>query len=67
MTKIEHLNLFSESEKFALYGFPDFNQQQRKEYFHFSNEELGVINRSKQTHVNVYCALSSSKHFDPLR
>ncbi len=57
MTKIEHLNLFSESEKFALYGFPDFNQQQRKEYFHFSNEELGVINRSKQTHVNVYCAL----------
>lgn len=57
MTKIEHLNLFSESEKFALYGFPDFNYQQRKEYFHFSDEELAIINRSKQTHVNIYCAL----------
>ena len=57
MTIDKNLTLFSDNEKFALYGFPDFNQQQRKEYFHFSNEELDVINRSKQTHVNVYCAL----------
>jgi hypothetical protein len=57
IAKIEHLNLFSESEKFALYGLSDFNYQQRKEYFHFSDEELAIINRSKQTHVNIYCTL----------
>ena len=56
--KTDHnLNIFSEAEKFALYGFPDFNSLQRKEYFHFSTDELVIIMRSKQAHVNACCAL----------
>ena len=52
--KTDHnLNIFSEAEKFALYGFPDFNSLQRKEYFHFSTDELVIIMRNKQAQVNT--------------
>ena len=57
MTTDKNLNIFSDIEKFALYGFPDFNYQQRKKYFCFSDDELAVIMQNVQVHINVYCAL----------
>ena len=57
MTKNKNLSILSEAEKFALYGFPDFNSKQRREYFSFSKNEMLIIKRSYLTHINIYCAL----------
>ena len=57
MTKNRNLVIFSEVEKFALYGLPDFDNKQRREYFSFSENELSLIRRSQHDHINIYCAL----------
>ncbi|WP_341757956.1 Tn3 family transposase [Candidatus Tisiphia endosymbiont of Ditula angustiorana] len=57
MTQDKNLAIFSEVEKFALYGIPDFNNKQRREYFSFSESELVNITSSPHTHINVFYAL----------
>lgn len=57
MMKNNKLAILSEAEKFALYGLPDFNDKQRREYFNFSENEMRLIKLSYHTHVNIYCAL----------
>ncbi|WP_341793717.1 MULTISPECIES: Tn3 family transposase [unclassified Rickettsia] len=56
-TKDRNLVLFSETEKFALYAVPDFDDKQRREYFSFSENELHLIMHGQHLHVNIYCAL----------
>ena len=53
----KRLTILSEVEKFALYGLPDFNDQQRREYFSFSEEEMVIIKSSAHVHINIYSAL----------
>lgn len=57
MTQNKNLAIFSEAEKFALYGLPDFNNKQRREYFSFSEKEILLIKQNKYTRINIYCAL----------
>ncbi len=57
MSLDKRLQIFSEAEKFAFYGVPDFNHQQRIEFFSFTENELALITYSLQAHLNLYCAL----------
>ena len=57
MTQDKNLAIFSEVERFALYGIPDFNNKQRREYFSFSESEIVNITSSPHTHINVFYAL----------
>ena len=57
MAQNKNLTVFPEVEKFALYGFPDFNAKQRREYFSFSKSELEVIMGSPHAFINICCAL----------
>ena len=57
MMKNKRLHVFSETEKFALYGLPDFNNQQRKEFFSFTENELLFLKQNQQEHINIYFSL----------
>ncbi|MCC8483096.1 MAG: DUF4158 domain-containing protein [Rickettsia endosymbiont of Labidopullus appendiculatus] len=57
MIKNDKLTILSELEKFALYELPDFNNEQRREYFSFSENEMLLIKRSHYSHIKIYCAL----------
>ena len=50
MIKNRKLAIFSETENFALYGLPDFNNKQRREYFSFSESEMLLIMQSRHIH-----------------
>jgi len=47
MTQDKNSAIFSEVEKFALYGIPDFNNKQRREYFSFSESDVDTLDRTK--------------------
>jgi hypothetical protein len=57
MAKSERLNVLSEAEQFALYGLPDFDDNQRMEYFVFTEPELALVLNRPTLHAQVYCAL----------
>lgn len=57
MPKNKRLHIFSQAEIFAFYGIPDFNSQQRKEFFSFTENELVLIKNNQQEHINLYCSL----------
>jgi TnpA family transposase len=53
----KRLTLFSKAEQFALYGFPDFNEIQRYEYFILTEQELKLIFSRPNISTQVYCSL----------
>jgi len=55
--KNKNLTILSEVEKFALYGLPDFDNDQRMEYLIFSEQEIAVFSSRPNIHDQVYCAL----------
>jgi len=57
MIQNKNLTILSTAEKFAFYGLPDFDDNQRRKYFSFSNDEMLIIMRSNHVHINIYCAL----------
>jgi Domain of unknown function (DUF4158) len=57
LAKSERLNVLSEAEQFALYGLPDFDDNQRMEYFVFTEPELALALNRPTLHAQVYCAL----------
>ncbi|MBA8667680.1 Tn3 family transposase [Holosporaceae bacterium 'Namur'] len=62
MQKSKRLVVFSEVEKCAFYGLPDFDDNKRKQYFTFSEEELSVVMKDKRMYINVFCAIQMG-HF----
>lgn len=53
----KNLTLLSQAEQSALYELPDFDDQQRQEYFFFTQSEQDFIfNRSNRS-AQIYCAL----------
>ncbi len=44
-TKSERLAVLSEAEQFALYGLPDFDDEQRLNYLSLSGPELALASR----------------------
>ncbi len=58
MEQVEkRLTILSDEEKFAFYGLPDFDDEQRTRYFTFDENELDLIFRCKEFHAQVYCAI----------
>ncbi len=56
-TKSERLAVLSEAEQFALYGLPDFDDEQRLNYLLLSGPELALASSRPDLHAQVYCAL----------
>jgi hypothetical protein len=55
--KSERLNILSSTEQFALYGLPDFDDDQRMDYFIFTEQEMALVLNQRSVHSQVYCAL----------
>lgn len=53
----KRLKIFSEAEKIALYGLPDFDDFQRAEYFVLTNQERILVDSCNNFSMQVYCAL----------
>lgn len=51
------LTIFSETEKLALYGRPDFDDFQRAEFFAMTNAERSLALRRNGLEAQVYCLL----------
>ena len=56
-TKSERLAVLSEAEQFALYGLPDFDDEQRLNYLLLSGPELALASSRPDLHTQMYCAL----------
>ncbi|PPQ34273.1 hypothetical protein CCS01_11720 [Rhodopila globiformis] len=53
----KRLTIFTEAEKLALYGLPDFDDFQRAEFFAFSEEELSLADRRQGNFERLHCLL----------
>ena len=53
----KRLTIFTEAEKLALYGLPDFDDFQRAEFFAFSEEELALADRRRGDFERLHCLL----------
>ena len=53
----ERLTILSEAEQSALYELPDFDQDQRLEYFTLTDTELALILSRPHLSARVYCTL----------
>src|SRR5208283_749277 len=53
----KRLTIFTEAEKLALYGLPDFDDFQRAEFFAFSKEELALADRRRGIFERLHCLL----------
>ena len=51
------LTIFTDAEKIALYGLPDFDDFQRAEFFAFSEEELALADRRPGDCDRLHCLL----------
>jgi TnpA family transposase len=56
-SKSERLTVLSEAERVALYGLPDFDDEQRMEYFIFTEPELALALGRPALPAQVYCTL----------
>jgi hypothetical protein len=57
MRKSRRLVVFSELEKTAFYEAPNSDDSDREEYFNFSEDEIQLIGKSKEIHLNIYTAI----------
>src|SRR5260221_4896390 len=57
LAKSERLNVLSDTEQFALYGLPDFDDRQRMNYFVFTELELALALERPTIHAQIHCAL----------
>lgn len=53
----KRISIFSDLEQFAFYGFPDFDNEQRKTHFTFEEQEWKVIAKCRSLPARVHCAL----------
>ena len=63
----KQLTILSEAEQAALYDSPDFDDNQRLEFFSFTPEEVVLMNSCSGLAEKVHCALQigyfKAKHF----
>ena len=53
----KRLTIFSDLEELAFYGFPDFDDEQRKTYFTFEEQEWKIISKCQSLPARIHCAL----------
>ena len=51
------LTILSQDEQLALYALPDFNYEQRQQFFQFTDSEQEIIYKRKSISDKIYCAL----------
>jgi hypothetical protein len=56
-TKNKSLTVLSDAEQFALYGLPDFDEEQRLEFLSLSAAQLALACSRGGLHAQVYCVL----------
>jgi len=56
-TKNKSLTVLSDAEQFALYGLPDFDEEQRSEFLSLSPQELLLASSRSSLHAQAHCAL----------
>lgn len=56
-TRDKRLSILSDLEEFALYGLPDFDEEQRSIYFAFEDQEWKLISKCPSLHTQIHCAL----------
>ena len=56
-SKNERLSVLSDTEQFALYGLPDFDDRQQMEFLSLSESELALVSCRPSLHAQIYCAL----------
>jgi len=67
-TKNKLLTVLSDAEQFALYGLPDFDEEQRLEFLSLSEAHLGVVSPNlrhlggKQASARLWPTTSGSVH-----
>ena len=57
MSKSKRLNIFSEIERKELYEIPYFSNEDKIEYFIFTQEELDLITKGADIISNIFCAI----------
>jgi hypothetical protein len=57
-TKNKLLTVLSDAEQFALYGLPDFDEEQRLEFLSLSEAQLALACSRSGLHAQVHCSLS---------
>ena len=57
MIKNKRIVVFSELEKRAFYGLPNFDDNDRKKYFTFTEQEINLIAQNKESNTKLYCAI----------
>ena len=55
--KNKRLSILSNLEEFAFYGLPDFDHEQRHQFFTFEPQEWNLIETCSSLHTKIYCAL----------
>jgi hypothetical protein len=60
VAKSERLTILSEAEQFALYGLPDFDDEQRLDYLSLSESELALASSRPSLCAKAYCAWRES-------
>ena len=53
----KRLSILSDLEEFAFYGFPDFDDEQRLNYFAFTPVEWEVITQGSSLEAQIYASL----------
>ena len=56
-SKNKRLSILSNLEEFAFYGLPDFDHEQRHQFFTFEPQEWNLIETCSSLHTKIYCAL----------
>ena len=56
-SKKEHLTILSDAERSALYDRPEYNNEQRLEYFNLTKEELQIALCRHDISSQIYCIL----------
>lgn len=55
--KQRRLSVLSNLEEFAFYGLPDFDHDQRHQFFTFEPQEWNLIKSRPSLHTKIFCAL----------
>jgi hypothetical protein len=53
----KRLTILTETEQLALYGLPDFDEEQREYFFQVTEEEYQLVTRRSSLSAKVYCLL----------
>ncbi len=64
-TKYKLLSILTDAEQEELYGRPDFDDAQRREFLALNGYELAVACSRRGLHAQIYCIIHIGEHEKP--